>query len=317
MCIHLHTLAHIPVLTTHVHTYSHVTPPPRLHTHIYICGPPYLTYALTRTHMLTNTGMYTHTYACTNLCPHVHGAHIHTLKMCVQREMCAHTHPTPRLANEQKNPASGRSLFKDGDCALQRWGLCGLPRLTLCWLFSLFSFFGFFVVPSVPETYFLSKDSNPCCWAQCWADPGADRPQCPSVSSPAWPALAHVRPPTSPNLDMTSFPPCTCHFKSPEAWWACPQGWAEGGWTAAGWGEALLAPRGLLEPRQCWGNRNKDRQWPPSLPGRPRSRACMGGLWGPLLFPVLAAGLLASRKWAGSGAGHLLPTRWAGPHRPE
>lgn len=33
----------------------------------------------------------------------------------------------------------------------------------------------------------------------------------------------------------------------------------------------------------------------------------MGGLWGPLLFPVLAAGLLASHKWAGSRLGISSP----------
>lgn len=36
-----------------------------------------------------------------------------------------------------------------------------------------------------------------------------------------------------------------------------------------------------------------------------RCRACLGGLWGPLLFPVQALGLLASLEQAGSRAGHL------------
>lgn len=43
-------------------------------------------------------------------------------------------------------------------------------------------------------------------------------------------------------------------------------------------------------------------------PWRPQSRACLGGLWGPLLFPVLAAGLLASAH--GQEAG------WASPPPP-
>lgn len=38
-----------------------------------------------------------------------------------------------------------------------------------------------------------------------------------------------------------------------------------------------------------------------------------GGLWGPLLFPVLAAGLLASRTWAGSRLGISSPP----PGRPS
>lgn len=54
-----------------------------------------------------------------------------------------------------------------------------------------------------------------------------------------------------------------------------------------------------------------------SLPGRPGSRACLGGLWGPLLFPVLAAGLLASRSGQEAGQGISPATRRAGPLRPE
>lgn len=84
----------------------------------------------------------------------------------------------------------------------------------------------------------------------------------------------------------------------------------ESGWgrlDSCGLGEALLAPRGLPESGLGWGSCNKGRQWPPSLPGRPRSRAWLGGLWGPLLFPVLAAGLLASRSGQEAGLGISSP----------
>ena len=151
MCIHLHTLARIPVLTTHVHTYSHVTPPPPLHTHIHICGPPYLTYALTRTHMLTNTGMYTqHVHALT--CAHMYMVHMCTHLKCVYKERCVHTCTPPLGLQMSRKILLLGGLSSRMGTALQGWGLHGLPRLTLCWLFSLFSFFGFFVVPSVPET---------------------------------------------------------------------------------------------------------------------------------------------------------------------
>lgn len=119
-----------------------------------------------------------------------------------------------------------------------------------------------------------------------------------------WPGQLWPMCPT-PNLDMTSFPLCTCHFKGPGPGGPVPRvGLGEAGQLRVG---KLLAPRGLPESGLGWGGCNKGRQWPPSLPRAASGRAWLGGLWGPLLFPVLAAGLLASRSGAGSGLGHLTP----------
>ena len=46
----------------------------------------------------------------------------------------------------------------------------------------------------------------------------------------------------------------------------------------------MLAPRGLWEPGQCWGNRNKGRQWPPPSLGSLGAGPAWAASGGPCYF---------------------------------
>lgn len=108
------------------------------------------------------------------------------------------------------------------------------------------------------------------------------------------------------NLDVTPLPPHTCHFKSLGAWWACPQGLAVGSWTAAVLGEALLAPRGLLDLAML--GKLKQRLTMASLPPWAALEQDLHG-W-PLGAPVISCagyGAPGQHTWAGSRQGITSP----------
>lgn len=82
------------------------------------------------------------------------------------------------------------------------------------------------------------------------------------------------------------------------------------GWgrlDSCGWGEALFAPSDPLGARAMLGKLKQRPTMASFPPWAAAEQGLQGGLWGPLLFPVLAAGLLASGKWAGSRLGISSP----------
>lgn len=179
----------------------------------------------------------------------------------------------------------------------------------------LLSFCFSFVVHSGLQTFFPTKDPHPCCWARRWADPGADRDPSGHLSARlARPALAHVHP--TPNLDMTSFPLCTCHFKSPGPGGPVPRvGLGEAGQLRVG--GSFVSSQGPPGVRARLG---KLQQRPTMASFPPRAASEQGLAGRPLGAPVISCagcGAPGQPQWAGSGAGHLLPTRWAGSLRPE
>lgn len=288
-CLHAHTHIHLFTNKHTVPTHSRLTYIPtstysaHTHTvHIYRHShiPPYLTCSHGHTQ-----GTYVHTFKH----EHIH-RHAHT----------GTTHPSTALGLWMSRKSCFQDLFSKRRTVLPTRGgprdVQVTPLLSLCF---------FFVVHSGFQTFFPTKDPYPCCWAWRRADPGADRDPSGHLSAClARPALAHVH--STPNLGMTSFPLCTCHFKSPGPGGPVPRvGLGEAGQLQVG--GSFVSSQGPPGAGLGWGNCNKGRQWPPSLPGRPRSRAWLGSLWGPLSFPALALGLLASRSGQEAGMGISSP----------
>lgn len=102
------------------------------------------------------------------VCPHIPSAHMHMLTpvrtYLDMRTRAPHAHRHPRLADGQREPLLGCL------CSRRRAALPPGTRQQAQLVSLLFIFFGFFVVPPGPQTFFPSKDSHSCCWALGWAD---------------------------------------------------------------------------------------------------------------------------------------------------
>lgn len=155
--------------------------------------------------------------------------------------------PRPGLAREQERPASGTSVVQKEDSAPPR----RLPKMSgssPCSLFSLVSL----LHPQGPRHASRPKICAPCCGTPRWAGRVRRRPL--AHLPVRLPGRLRPRGALAPDWDMTSFPPCTCPFKSPWPGGPVPSvGLGEAGQLWLG-GGALVAPRGLLEPGRCWGS---------------------------------------------------------------
>lgn len=248
---------------------------------------------------------------CTSECTraHTHGT-------CARAGMCTHM-PTRPPAPPGWRPG-GRGLWA---ASPRSWtvlppGLDGAPASAPApdapRVSSLSVFFGSFVVSPGPQTFFLSQDSHPRCRSQRWADRLQTRTPAP-ICLFARPASSSLQAP-HPHVDETSFPPRTCPFKSPGARRACPQGRAGGGWTAVV-GGSFVSSQGPLRGRAP-GKLKQRPTMAPSLPGRPRSRACTAASGGPCYFLCWLRGSwpAANGQEAGWASPPHLP---GGPPRPE
>lgn len=231
-CMLVCTLAHKHKHTrAHIHTHTR-TPPPvhtltqRTYTDIHVCSSTCARACIECAHM------HPHVHTCTQTYTHVHHTPIHT----------------PRLADEQKELLLGCLFSRMRAVLPTRVGARDVQVASLPWV----SFLRFLCCTLRASDILSVQSSAPLLLDLGLGGAGCrHRPQCPSIRVPAQPALAHVRP--TPNLDMTSFPLCTCHFKSPGPSGPVPRvGLGEAGQLRVG--GALLAPRGLLEPGQCCGN---------------------------------------------------------------
>ena len=167
------------------------------------------------------------------------------------------------------------------------------PLLALCFLSSVSS-----LLPPGPRPFL--PDTHPCCWTQCWPDQGRIKTPIPIRLSDC---PAHLGPCTHASSTLTglSSHPAPATLKALGTLQSCLQGCsleatqlqAAGGRTAAEGGSVsslaswILGSAGETETKA-------DNGLLPSLgsPGWP----ALGSLLGPLLFPVLSAGLLASLK---------------------
>lgn len=251
-CLHAraHTHTHVHLLTnisTRAHTFTHV------HTH-----PPQCTRTHTHTaHVYIHTcssipHMHTHTCARACIeCAHMH-PHVHRAQTRAHTQTYTHVHHTPihtpRLADGQKELLLGCLFSRMRAVLPTQVGARDVQVASLPWV----SFLRFLCCTLRASDILSVQSSAPLLLDLGLGGAGCrHRPQCPSIRVRAQPSLAHVRP--TPNLDMTSFPLCTCHFKSPGPSGPVPRvGLGEAGQLRVG--GALLAPRGLLEPGQCCGN---------------------------------------------------------------
>lgn len=243
-------------------------------------------------HVLTRTGR-AHVQGCARTCPHAR---------------------LPRRAGGRAGGACGPRLPGAGRCSRRGWTVLpprrllqtprGSPRSPFSSVPLLF--------PPGPQTFFLSQDSHPRCRSQRWADRLPTRTPAP-ICLFARPASSSLQAP-HPHVDETSFPPRTCPFKSPGARRACPQGRAGGGWTAVV-GGSFVSSQGPLGGRAP-GKLKQRPTMAPSLPGRPRSRACTAASGGPCYFLCWLRGSwpAANGQEAGWASPPHLP---GGPPRPE
>ena len=314
-CLHAHTHIHLFTNKHTVPTCSRLTYIPTstysAHTHtVHIYRHSHIPPHLTCSHVHSSASVHTPVCACSHA--HTQGTYVHTFKHeHIHRH--AHrgtTHPSTALGLWMSRKSCFQDLFSKRRTVLPTRGgprdVQVTPLLSLC-----FSF----VVHSGFQTFFPTKDPHPCCWARRRADPGADRDPSGHLSAClARPALAHVH--STPNLGMTSFPLCTCHFKSPGPGGPVPRvGLGEAGQLQVG--GSFVSSQGPPGARARLGKL----QQRPTMASFPPRAASEPGLAGrPLGAPVIScagSGAPGQPQRAGSGAGHLLPTRWAGSLRPE
>lgn len=254
---------------------------------------------------LPGEGLHERVHTCSHArdvrtCRDVH-AHAYT-PACPAGLAAGREGPVGRVSQELDGaPAGAGRCSRLGACSRRPAGLLALRFLRFLCCF-----------PQGLRHSFCPKIHTPAVGASAGPTGCRRGPQRPSVCLPARPAPACRRP--HPHVDETSFPPRTCAFKSPGARRACPQGRAGGGWTAVV-GGSFVSSQGPLGGRAP-GKLKQRPTMAPSLPGRPRSRACTAASGGPCYFLCWLRGSwpAANGQEAGWASPPHLP---GGPPRPE
>lgn len=200
--------------------------------------------------------------------------------------------------------------FLDGPMAPLQ-GQVGISVFEVCRVSLALHFLASISLLFPPGSRPFLPDTQPCYWSQCWSNHGRIQTPIPICLSDY---LAHLGPctPTFNFTWLSSHPaPVTLRAQGPGRLVQRAGAWVERLDSCRG--EALSAPWFL----GVWVVLGKPKQrltvasFPPWAALASRHWACLGSLWGPLLFPVLAVGLLASQKQAGSRAGYLShPIGW-------